>query len=114
MKKWLWAFIIIIAILLMIYTLTYFFILPMAAEASLPYKWKNVVEGLKRNEYEIYLGKAATEGNKDVWVVRNGNYTFSLKIDYNADSIANTVELEYTFSNYLFHKEGNIRNDKEE
>jgi len=113
MKKWLWVFAIIIAIFLMLYAFAYFFVIPKAAEAAIPYKWKNAVAGLKRNEYEIYLGKPSAHKNKDVWIVRNGNYTFLLTAAYNTDSIAENIQINYTFTNYLFHKEGIIqRNDE--
>lgn len=109
MKKWLRAFAIIIAVFLMLYAFAYFFVIPKAAEAALPFKWKNVPAGLKRNAYEIYLGKPSTDKNKNVWIVRNGNYTFSLTAAYNTDSIVENIQIDYTFSNYLFYKKGVIR-----
>jgi hypothetical protein len=113
MKKWLWFFAIIITIFLMLYAFAYFFVIPKTAEASLPYKWKNIPAGLKRNEYAIYLGKSSADENNNTWIKRDDHYIFSLTINYNADSTASSVELKYTFSNYLFHKEGVIhRNDE--
>ncbi|CAN5572400.1 hypothetical protein BH10BAC2_BH10BAC2_28230 [soil metagenome] len=116
MKKWTVAIIVTGTIFSLLYALVYFFVIPQAAEFSLPVKWKSVVTGLKKNDYELYLGsplKNATPGS-DKWILRNGNYTFSLSINYNQDSIANTVDLRYTFSNYLFHKEGYILRGKDE
>lgn len=116
MKKWTIAIIVTGTIFSLLYALVYFFVIPRAAIFSLPVKWKSVVTGMKKNDYQVYLGspsKNATPGT-DKWIIRNGNYTFALHINYNADSIANTVDLQYIFSNYLFHKEGYILNSDDE
>ncbi|MEP6847161.1 MAG: hypothetical protein ABI861_14210 [Panacibacter sp.] len=119
MKKWYVGLIVITVLFAMMYALVYFLVIPNAAEASLPYKWRNVLPGLKRNEYAVYLGapvknNAFPKMNSDQWIVRNGNYTFSLGLYYDAENIADSVTLNYSFSNTLFHKAGSLQKNKEE
>lgn len=118
MKKWIAAIAVTVSIsLVLLYALVYFFIIPSAAKTSLPFKLRNVTAGLKRSDYSAYLGKPQTDSaqlkaNSDVWIIRNGNYIFSLNIGYDADSISNVVQLNYTFANSFFHKEGVLHQEK--
>src|SRR5215210_8761505 len=111
MKKWRWVFITIIVIFVGFYSFAFFFVIPKAAIVSMLYKWHNVGVGLKRSEYAIYVGRpaednSAAKANSDKWIMRDENYIFQLQLHYNADSIADNAKITYTFSNYLFHKEG--------
>jgi hypothetical protein len=119
MKKWIAAIAVTAGIcIVLLYASVYFFVIPSAAKTSLPFKLRNVAAGLKKGQYEIYLGKPQSNQsqstNKDVWIKRNGNYIFSLMIEYNEDSISNAVQLNYSFSNSFFYKTGIIYNNKEE
>lgn len=111
MKKVRVILIVVVTLFIMLYAFAYLFVIPNAAEAAMPYKWKYVFPGLKQNEYHVYLGRTAenTTGKLiDNWVVRNDNYTFYLDINYDKDTIANTINMHYSFSNFLFRKEGVI------
>lgn len=117
MKKWKVIFAVIITVFIMLYAGVYFFIIPKAATLALPPKWKNVVPGLKKPQYAMYLGKpemiTAASGNDDQWTTRSGNYTFVLTIHYSSDSVASNVQLSYAFSNLFFNKNGKLYNNEE-
>lgn len=112
MKKWRWIFITVVAIFIAFYAFAYFFVIPKAAIVSTPYKWRTIGPGLKRNAYVNYLGRTSedksSQSNTDNWIMRNENYTFQLQLHYRPDSIADNAKITYTFSNYLFYKEGVI------
>ncbi|QEC66386.1 hypothetical protein FRZ67_03365 [Panacibacter ginsenosidivorans] len=117
MKKWRWVFITIIAFFIAFYSFAYFFVIPKAAIVSMPYKWRNIVVGLKRSEYVFYIGRPAEDSttakaNSDKWIMRDENYIFQLQLHYNTDSIADHATITYVFSNYLFHKEGKLSEKK--
>jgi hypothetical protein len=116
MKRWHWIFVTILAFFVAFYSFAYFFVIPKAAIVSMPYKWRNVGPGFKRSEYTIYLGRTSEnksfQQNTDSWIVKDENYTFYLQLHYNADSIVDDAKITYTFSNYLFYKEGIIADRK--
>lgn len=113
MKKWRWIFITIIAFFIAFYSFAYFFVIPKAALVSIPYKWRNIVVGLKRNQYPIYLGRPDEDNSPakisiDKWTMRDENYTFQLQVHYDTGGIADNATITYVFSNYLFHKKGTL------
>ena len=42
------------------YALVYFIFIPKTAMVLMPFKWRNITPGQKKNSYYIYLGKSAT------------------------------------------------------
>ncbi|MBG9378149.1 hypothetical protein I5907_18065 [Panacibacter sp. DH6] len=112
MKKGRILLIVIISVFAMLYAFAYLFVIPNAAEASMPHKWKYVFADLKQREYHVYLGSTAAgeaeQAFTDNWVVNNGNYTYYLDIHYDKDTIADRINMRYTFKNFLFSKEGEI------
>ena len=117
MKNWAVLATIILLIAVGIYAFVYFFIIPETAAQLIPYKWRAVSTGQKKDNYENYLGKsvngdALLQTKGDQWVLRNGNYTFFLNVEYNADTVGKTLSLEYQFNNYLFSKEGILKSVK--
>ena len=112
--------VIAIAILLfalVVYAFVYFFAIPETAAQLIPYKWRSVSTGQNKVNYENYLGKQVNNAEvqqitSDQWVLRNGNYSFFLTIDYNADTVGKTVLIKYQFSNNLFYKEGVLKTVK--
>ena len=117
MKKGRVVLIVIVTVFVMLYAFAYLFVIPNAAEASMPHKWKYVFAGLKQHEYRVYLGRTATgvtaQKFTDNWIVNNGNYTFYLDVHYDKDTIADRINMRYTFKNFLFSKEGDIATAKQ-
>jgi hypothetical protein len=97
----------------LMYALAYFLFIPKTAMALMPFKWRSISPGQKKNSYYIYLGRPSTTNdltNKkaDAWIVEKGNYDFCLDVNYNTDTIAKFVRIYYTFHTGLFHKTENL------
>src|SRR6476660_1233947 len=95
------------------YALVYFIFIPKTAMALMPFKWRNILAGQKRDSYYIYLGPSGTPDDVqtykgDIWLVKKGNFDFYLNINYNADSVASLVNIYYKFHNGLFSKTENL------
>lgn len=107
------ASLVILIIAGLMYALVYFIFIPKTAMVLMPFKWRNISPGQKKNSYYIYLGKSATANdlandNGDSWIVKKGNYDFYLNVNYNADTIAKFVRIYYTFHTGLFYKTENL------
>jgi hypothetical protein len=93
----------------LMYALVYFIFIPKTAIVLVPFKWRNISPGQKKNSYYIYLGRPGTANdNGDSWIEKKGNYAFYLDVDYNADTIAKFVRIYYTFHTGLFYKTQNL------
>ncbi len=117
MKNWAILSTIILLLAAGIYAFVYFFVIPETAAQLIPYKWRAVYTGQKKDNYEDYLGKSVNgdslwQAKGDQWVLRNGDYTFFLNVGYNTDTVGKTLSLEYQFNNYLFYKEGILKSVK--
>ena len=109
MKNWLAAIAIIIFVTGAIYAFGYFFAIPKSALVSVPYKWRSIKLSHKRNVYLNYLGEPVSDNNKwqtmgDIWIIRNGQYIFELRIMYDSDSLCVSRSMRYEFHNWLFDK----------
>lgn len=113
MKKIVSLAIVVLLLASCIYAFVYFFAIPKTAAQLIPYKWRSVSTGQKKDNYENYLGKPENADSPqlkpDRWVIRNGNYSFILNIEYGTDTTGNNLSIEYQFSNGLFYKKGNLK-----
>lgn len=116
MKKWLVITGTIVVLLSGIYAFAWFFVLPKSALAMMPYKWRSVRLGQKRTDYLFYLGDPVSDTLKwrssgDTWIVRSGNYTYELRLQYSSDALSSGRMIKYHFENWLFDKEDVIIDD---
>ena len=114
MKKLLSLAIVVLLLASCIYAFVYFFAIPKTAAQLIPYKWRSVSTGQKKYNYENFLGRTENVDSlqqlkPDRWVIRNGNYTFILNIEYGTDTTSNNVSIEYQFSNGFFYKNGVLK-----
>lgn len=110
MKKFLPLTVIVATSMLLLYAFTYFFVLPKSAQVLIPNNWNTVLLHQKRMAVVTYLGApldSALKTSNDKWIVRNGNFTFTLSIDYlPADSISEHYKICYDFNNKFFIRSG--------
>jgi len=107
------ASLVILTIVGLMYALVYFIFIPKTAMVLMPFKWRNISLGQKKNSYYIYLGRPTTANNLvndkgDTWIIEKANYDFYLDVSYNADTIAKFVRIYYTFHTGLFYKTQNL------
>ena len=117
MKKLVWLATVILVLASGIYAFVYFFAIPQTAAQLIPYKWRSVSTEQKKYNYENYLGRpvnfdSAAQLKPGQWVIRNGNYSFFLNIEYGTDTTGNAVSIEYQFSNGLFYNDGVLKSVK--
>lgn len=112
-----WAVVILIFAVLTgaICSFAYFIAIPKMAAALVPTKWQQLTLGKPESAYESFLGSPVIKDSslyeKTTWIERNGNYTYTLLIAYNKDTVAIMKSVHYHFSNWLFTKEENIAAD---
>jgi len=112
LKKLLITSSVILIIAGLMYALVYFIFIPKTAMVLMPFKWRNITPGQRKESYYVYLGKSATDNRsnykRDTWILRKGNYDFYLDVNYNADTMAKFVRIYYKFYNGLFDKTENL------
>jgi hypothetical protein len=113
LKKLSIASLVILIIAGLMYALVYFIFIPKTATVLMPFKWRNISPGQRKESYYVYLGRSGTVNDHanhkgDTWIVRKGNYDFYLDVYYNADTIAKFVRIYYRFRNDLFDKTENL------
>lgn len=118
MKKWIPWIIILFVLVAGMYSFAYFFVLPKSAQALVPLQWQTRILKQKRTGLYYYLGKpidTAMKNKSDNWVIRNGNFIYSLSVNYSSiDTTVQKYSISYEFKNSLFYRSGIIVADSTE
>lgn len=108
MKSWIKYITIIILVLLIGGLLAVNYAVPKLAVWAMPYKWKHIPVGEKKDIVHEYLGPPlqdslwSTKGEE--WNIKRVSKKYVLKITYNKDTVAQDYKLYYSCKLFGFNK----------
>lgn len=102
-----WILLFFLAVVVVIYSLVSFVVVPKAASFTTPHKWRMIPLRQTKEIVHGYLGQPlpTNSGGPDTWVAGSKGKMYFLRIYYVKDTIASGFSIHYVFKNRFMSKD---------
>jgi hypothetical protein len=103
----------LIGIFILLYIISYIFLIPYLAQIQLPVRWKQLTVPVTKEQMENYLGDPALElpPNETNWIKHNNRFTYSLTAHYDTLKMCDRFIIRYKVHTFFYRRSGVVKVD---